>query len=294
MPHSEFEIDFIGDLHGRAELLQQALHFLGYRHRGACWRHSCRKVVFLGDMLNRGPEIRDCCRMVRDMVDRGQAIFLLGNHELFALQEAVAEKSGPGPVNGLTEKARRHLAGSRASFARHRGEWRELREWLGRCPLVWQTKRVRAVHACWHPVAAAYWLGRTLRPEYLLPPPNWKYFSMLWLVDGPSLRHPVTGARVRIRWWEQRARHWGEMAYTGQSDIPPAPLSTSDKGKACPYPPDDPPCFFGHYGFPKPVEPLRPNLACLDLAVAKGGSVGVYRWNGELRLQPDSFFAFGS
>ena len=38
-------------------------------------------ALFLGDYLDRGPEIREVLHTVRGMVEAGDALAILGNHE---------------------------------------------------------------------------------------------------------------------------------------------------------------------------------------------------------------------
>ena len=53
---------------------------------------------------------------------------------------------------------------------------------------------------------------------------------------------------------------------------------------------DAPPVFLGHYWMEGEPKPLAANIACLDYSVAKpGGKLVAYRWNGERRLERDSF-----
>lgn len=75
--HGPFDI--IGDTHGCCDELEALLRLLGYEPvqrdgDGPIWRaHSFRhpqgrKVVFLGDLVDRGPRIFDTFRLVRNMV----------------------------------------------------------------------------------------------------------------------------------------------------------------------------------------------------------------------------------
>ncbi len=41
-----------------------------------------RKAVFLGDLVDRGPRILDTVRLVRNMVARGSALCVPGNHDM--------------------------------------------------------------------------------------------------------------------------------------------------------------------------------------------------------------------
>jgi hypothetical protein len=71
--------------------------------------------------------------------------------------------------------------------------------------------------------------------------------------------------------------------------LPPDLLTEKETRKVCGYPPDAPPIFFGHYGFVKPAEPIAPNVACIDLGVARGGPLCAYRWDGEAVLDATKF-----
>lgn len=68
----------IGDIHGRFDLLQQLLLKIWARGNDHLLGH---KLVFLGDMVDRGPESFEVVRCIKDLCDRGAAIALLGNHE---------------------------------------------------------------------------------------------------------------------------------------------------------------------------------------------------------------------
>lgn len=53
--------DIIGDIHGQASTLEQMLLRLGYRDEGGVFRHPERKVVYLGDFIDRGRAQRGVC-----------------------------------------------------------------------------------------------------------------------------------------------------------------------------------------------------------------------------------------
>ncbi len=70
--------DIIGDIHGCADELEDLLGRLGYSEG----RHpEGRKVVFLGDLVDRGPRVPDVLRIAMDMVKAGTALCVPGNHD---------------------------------------------------------------------------------------------------------------------------------------------------------------------------------------------------------------------
>lgn len=82
--------DIIGDVHGCAEELEQLLARLGYdfafagegaERRVAVSPPAGRTAVFVGDLVDRGPRLPDVLRLVMAMVEAGDALCVLGNHE---------------------------------------------------------------------------------------------------------------------------------------------------------------------------------------------------------------------
>ena len=82
-PHRGY--DLIGDIHGCARTLKRLLERLGYSRQSGVWRHPTRMAIFLGDLVDRGPGIRETLHLVHDMVRAGQALCIMGNHEYNAL-----------------------------------------------------------------------------------------------------------------------------------------------------------------------------------------------------------------
>ena len=61
--------DFIGDIHGYADKLEELLVKMGYTLKGNGYVHPNRKVFFVGDYIDRGPKIKKTLKIVRSMVD---------------------------------------------------------------------------------------------------------------------------------------------------------------------------------------------------------------------------------
>ena len=83
--HGPFDI--IGDVHGCFDELVLLLEELGYDVRqegptpGASHPEG-RRVVFLGDLVDRGPRSPDVLRLVMNMVKGGAALCVPGNHDI--------------------------------------------------------------------------------------------------------------------------------------------------------------------------------------------------------------------
>ncbi|MBN9156597.1 polynucleotide kinase-phosphatase [Microbacterium sp.] len=80
--------DAIGDVHGCLRELEALLTRLGYElirdgdGRAIDARHpQGRRVVFLGDLVDRGPDVVGVLRLAMGMVGSGQALAVAGNHE---------------------------------------------------------------------------------------------------------------------------------------------------------------------------------------------------------------------
>ena len=65
--------DIIGDIHGHADELVELLEALGYQKAQGVYRHSERRVIFLGDFIDRGPKIRQVLEIVLPMIGEGKA-----------------------------------------------------------------------------------------------------------------------------------------------------------------------------------------------------------------------------
>jgi protein phosphatase len=88
--HGPFDI--IGDIHGCFDELKDLLAQLGYSvnkrtNGGGALGYDVkhpdgRKVVFLGDLVDRGPKIPEVLRLVMGMIEAGTALCVPGNHDV--------------------------------------------------------------------------------------------------------------------------------------------------------------------------------------------------------------------
>jgi protein phosphatase len=74
--------DIIGDVHGCVDELRTLLGQLGYVAAGAGYRHPLgRRVVFVGDLIDRGPGSVPVLEIALAMQASGVALAVLGNHD---------------------------------------------------------------------------------------------------------------------------------------------------------------------------------------------------------------------
>lgn len=86
----------VGDIHGRFDLLEAALAVIERHSRGVK-----RRIVFLGDYIDRGPDSRKVVERLMALREAGDVVCLKGNHEELA-------------VTALTERRARDLSRWRA------------------------------------------------------------------------------------------------------------------------------------------------------------------------------------
>lgn len=87
------KFDVIGDIHGCHRELTGLLLKLGYRMDIGAERISGvpddRRLIFLGDFTDRGPEPVKVLRLAMDAIDKGFALSVRGNHEEKILQKLI-------------------------------------------------------------------------------------------------------------------------------------------------------------------------------------------------------------
>ena len=303
--------DLIGDVHGCAHTLEHLLDRLGYQKHGGVWRHARRMAVFLGDIIDRGPRIREALHIVHDMVEAGQAHCIMGNHEFNALGWSTPALPGSGRQY-VREHNPRHLRLIRetlAQFEAHPQEWREFLDWFYELPLFIDAGRFRVVHACWdagliEPLRGLF--ADACIDEHFLQasavPGSFANTVLDRLLRGTDMRLPhgmtltsddgFTRAHFRTKFWEEDPQTYGDIVF--QPDALPElaaqmPLTEMQKTELLKYAADEPLLFVGHYWRSGKPAPIRPNLACLDYSAVLNGKLVAYRLDQEQRLDPHKF-----
>jgi len=315
-PGEAYGYDLIGDVHGCAHTLERLLQQMGYKKQRGVYRHPQRQVIFLGDVVDRGPRIREALHLVRDMVEARSALMVLGNHEFNAI--TYTTPNGPGSCDYLrphTPGNARQIAETLEQFEDHLPDWLTFVRWFVELPLFLEIEHprthqvFRAVHACWdHALIDRH------RRQYGDGHIDWRFvinsvqkgsleaLTKQRLTGGVDLPLPEGEVMVSADGYQRRAfrtKFWGHTAETyGQLLFQPdpipdaiakAPISAEHRAQMVYYDTSQPPLFIGHYWLKGTPGPLAPNLACLDYSAVKFGRLVAYRMDGEAQLQPDKF-----
>jgi Calcineurin-like phosphoesterase len=298
--------DIIGDIHGHANTLEVLLKEMGYSLRNGVYRHSNRQTVFLGDLIDRGEHQAKTLHIVQNMVNAGQAIVVMGNHEFNAV--AYATEGGNGVhLRPHSEKNQHQHQAFLEEYKFNSGEYREVIDWFRNLPLWLDLGAFRVIHACWdkHLIAklTQKYGGAKLTNTLLHEASNkkrWEYMALETLLKGSEIPLPeghgfedsygTRRLQIRTRWWDQSVKTYRE-AFLGAPDwkthIPDDPIQGDHMVD---YGPDQPPVFLGHYWLTGEPWPLANNVACLDYSVARpGGKLVAYRWEGRSDLSSNAF-----
>ncbi|WP_444931056.1 metallophosphoesterase [Microbulbifer sp. SSSA002] len=304
MEHSKYDI--IGDIHGHASALIELLEVLGYRDTGSGYAHPTRKVIFLGDFIDRGEHLvehRKLLKIVMSMVENGHAKAIMGNHEFNAL--AYHTEVNGKPLRLHTDKNTKQHQAFLNEYPSSNPEKFQVLNFFRSLPLWLDLGPLRVVHACWDKESVNFLASRTdrgkLTPELLLEassPGSDAFKAVETLLKGCEIELPQgvsfldkdgnCRSAVRVQWWSSCAKTLGEIALPLGVDIGsaarlPLPFGIPHYSKT------NKPCFIGHYWLSGEPAPLTDNVACLDYSVAGNGKLVAYRFDGERVLQKDKF-----
>lgn len=302
--------DVIGDIHGYAHELRKLLEDLGYARHGRGYRHPDRKVVFVGDFVDRGPAIAEVIEIVRAMEDAGDASAVMGNHEYNAIAFHTAV---PGKRDcWFREHSDKNLGQHRATLDQlSPAEMADAIRWFKTLPVAIEQHGIRVVHAAWRDEQIAV-IDRMLSPRerfsagFLAEAGRAKselHAAIEDVLKGPELTLPEGESfegkggeprnAVRIKWYEKPGGRTYRGYHLGSDGIPDIPIEPASIQGMTGYPPDAPPVFVGHYWLTGTPTPLAANVACTDYSVAKGGKLVAYLWDGESVLSADKFHWVG-
>ena len=303
--------DLIGDVHGCARTLEHLLDMLGYRKQAGVWRHASRQALFLGDIIDRGPRIREALHIVRDMVMADQALCIMGNHEFNALGWTTSALPGTGKeyVHERTPRHQRLIQATLDQFELYPSDWHDFLGWFYELPLCLDAGRFRVVHACWDHVLIDSF--RQQHPQACIDPQfvqqagiKGSFANRVFdrLLRGTDMRLPdgltltggdgLTRAFFRTKFWEDDPQTYGDIVFQPDAlpdQIANVPLSDIQKNALLRYGRDEPLLFVGHYWRSGKPAAIRPNLACLDYSAVLYGKLVAYRLDQETEIDPRKF-----
>lgn len=142
--------DVIGDVHGCLDELLELLHKLGHRiftdvdGTKTIVMTGNRKILFVGDLNDRGPDSLGVFKLVDAMVKADKAESILGNHDWKLLRYL----SGRNPKlsHGLQGTVDQIEAAGAQDF---------VREFLEKRPLTFSTGEIACAHGAWTPGVSA-------------------------------------------------------------------------------------------------------------------------------------------
>jgi len=294
--------DLIGDIHGHSDTLEVLLRKLGYQKKFGLYEHpEKRKLAFVGDFIDRGPKIRETLHIVRPMVESGNALAVMGNHEFNAISFHTPHVEKGGFFRDHTYKEIRQHFDTMEQFKYFDAEWADFLEWFKTLPLFVETDTFRLVHACWDDDQIAYLRGnyKGITSEFLKESNDKGAGSIMYhavndtlkgkedhLPDGHSFfdKDGTERTECRIKWWQPVTNR------TTLKDVMLAcPKALENKelhtGRDYHSYTHSKPVFFGHYWLQGEPHLDNSHAICLDYSVAKGGMLVACRTNlvdGEL------------
>jgi len=290
--------DIIGDIHGHADELKVLLNKLGYTESKGTYSCPGRKVIFVGDYIDRGPKIKEALQIVRSMVENDNAIALIGNHEYNALCFHYPDTSGGHLRKHTIRNIHQHYATLEA-FKQEPKEYEDYLQWFLTLPLYYEEVNFRVVHACWDLQHISYLrqhLPNDRLTRELVYAANQEdtplYHAIEETLKGKEINLP-NGQQMpdkegnyrnelRIKWWENPANHtYQSLAFPHNPHLPEDPVDITELKSPHYYPAHEKKVFFGHYWLTGEPELCRDNICCLDYSVAKNGKLVARRINGE-------------
>jgi hypothetical protein len=284
------KIDFIGDIHGHAVELEALLIDLGYNDSTGYFSHpDGRKVVFVGDFIDRGLQIRKTLQIVKGMCDNSTAEAVMGNHEYNAILFHTKNKKDGGYYRDHSFKEINHHFDTLKQFKDYPKEWQGYLDWFKTLPLFIETDNYRVVHAYWNQSHVEFlkdnpiqwdeeWFEKATNkslPEYeviedLLKGKEYELPNGFYFLDAYKAKR----RHCRIKWWkliEKNMTH-GDYLFNCPDNLKHMELEHTPEEI-----PDDKPIFFGHYWLKEDEPKLsKSNAICLDYSVAKNGHLVAY------------------
>lgn len=262
--------------------------------------------AFLGDFIDAGHKVKNAddravLQMVKPMIERGDAVSVMGNHELNAILYHRTDAQGQ-PLRAHTDKNKKQHRSFSTQLGTGTTEALDWTEWfLHALPLWHDLGKLRLAHACWSNTAMAI-VGER-RPNGFLHVDDLEEIAaestpfgqaVKAIVSGPEVRLPDPHSfkdfggdvrrEVRIAWWRSNANTWRNAALSvpDVNELPDAALPREVQAEI--YESNYPPVFVGHYKMSGTPNLEAENALCLDYP----DQPCAYRWGGEETLKSEN------
>ena len=298
--------DIIGDVHGHADQLKNLLQKLGYQLKDGTYSHSKRKAVFVGDIINRGPKIRETLNLVRKMVENGTAYAILGNHEMYAILYYLRDTEGKYYKKRIP-KYQLQINQTLDEFGSFKEEFKSHLKWLRTLPMFLDFGDIRIIHACWDDENVEVIKNNVTGPKLTktnlreIALNETKFSQSFWetckgidfqipkdllVFDDEGRPHRA----FRMKWWDTpEGKTFKEVSLESRFELPAYTIPSEIIQARKPYSKEDPIVFFGHYCLKECCGILADNLCCVDSCVTRTGKLVAYRWEGEKKLTKSNF-----
>lgn len=264
--------NIIGDIHGHAQELKKLLKSLGYLENENGFHHPMNhQTLFVGDLINRGPDSPLVLEIVEKMVLNKQAKAVLGNHEFRMIQQNLLD---PDATDSRI-----------VQFV----------PWIQSLPLFLDLPELRVVHAAWHMPSIEILKSKTADDESFIKSTLEKNSTLHKAVGAilqgikipvpPELRYfdrfGIRRKKARVRWWEKN-----KLKFCGKDFLPCSKELEKKSFDAHPdlstvdYPRSHKPVFFGHYCLPVSEPKINGNLVCVDGCVTCEKVLWAYHFDG--------------
>ncbi len=301
--------DIIGDIHGQASKLEQLLLRMGYKLSNGFYSHPSRKAIFVGDYIDRGPEIVEAVEIVKNMVENNSAYAVMGNHEMNAITLYTLSKDKSISKRQIKKLKRKHHKSIEA-YRLNSAKAKEHFDWIKKLPLFLELPELRVIHACWD-FELIKWVKKNL-PENRI---NEEFIKKSFIsgtiehevsktllkgysIDLPTYRNFFVNNKriknIRIKWWMDDYKNltYNKFAATETWKLCKEKVNVDNLNISLGYPKKEKPVFIGHYWRIGKPNILKSNIACVDYSAAKQNELLVaYRFNNEEVLSNKNFIS---
>lgn len=305
------KVDIIGDVHGCYKPLLKLLQRLGYEPVDGVYKHPERTAVFVGDLIDRGPQIRETLQLVHDMHQAGNAMVVLGNHEYNAIRfkQETLDYLMDEESESIPQRLKKLMKETLEQFRDYPEQWQHFIQWFSLLPLFIETTSFRVVHACWDEDLIneykIHYPMQGITPEFIEASREKGSLesrtvdrltrgTSMPLPDGVQLESKDGFIRrfFRTKFWEESPKTYGDIVFQPDPlpyDLAEHPIQSKHKQNLLQYDTRALPVFFGHYWLKGRPKPLQPNVACLDYSAVSFGRLTAYRFEGEAELKKENF-----